>query len=213
MGQIKVKVNLPKSIVNPTQTSHYISQAFVAKSMKDNAVALSKSGATVRITSNRMEATLGKLTKRGVIDLKPFFMRSSKVKRKKNGGWYLVIPISMSSRSIIKTSGRATYDRIVQNFKDLAPGSQATMNISGLLQRNKPDTLPTLLPPKNSNSITATKKPNGRNSYVMFRTASDKSAPTSWVINRGNVNKDNTSKTLEHEIGVLIRKRIQQSYG
>lgn len=213
MGILKVKAVLPDALKNATKTSYYIKQAFLAKAMKDTATTLSKSGATVTITSKRMEATIGKLANRGVVDLKPFFMRSSKVKRKKNGGWYLVIPMNISSRSIIRTSGRATYDRIVKQFSSLSPGEQSTLNVEGMLQRVQHTTLPSLVPPAPYSNITAKKHSNGRNTYTMFRTVSDKSAPTSWVLNRNNVNQNNTSQTLEHEVGVLIRKRIQQTYG
>ncbi len=211
---VKVKVNIPDSLKNASKTSYYIKQAFLAKSINDNARVLSKAGGTVRVNSNRMEVTIGRLSKLGVIDMKPFFMRSSKVKRKKNGGWYLVIPINMSSRGIIKNSGRGVYDRVVKTFSDLEPATSATVNIDGLLKRQYPyDTVNSLQPPAPSGNLTATKKPNGRNSYVAFRTVSDKSSPTSWVLNRNNVNKDNTSPNFEHEIGILIRKRIKQSYG
>lgn len=211
---VKVKVNIPDSIKNASKTSYYVKQAFLAKSINDNAKVLSKAGGTVNVNSNRMEVTIGRLSKLGVIDMKPFFMRSSKVKRKKNGGWYLVIPINMSSRGIIKNSGRGVYDRVVKTFSELEPGTSATVNIDGLLKRQYPyETINSLQPQAPSGNLTATKKPNGRNSYVAFRTVSDKSAPTSWVLNRNNVNNDNTSPNFEHEIGVLIRKRIKQTYG
>lgn len=214
MSNVKVKVNLPDSLKNAAKTSYYVKQAFLAKSINDNAKVLSKAGANIKVNSNRMEVTIGRLTKLGVVDMKPFFMRSSKVKRKKNGGWYLVIPISMSSRGIIKNSGRAVYNRIVKSFSDISPNSSATLSIDGLLKRQYPvDTIDSLQPDIPTNNLTATKKPNGRNTYVAFRTVSDKSSPTSWVLNRNNVNKDNTSANLEHEIGVLIRKRIKQTYG
>ena len=211
---VKVKVNIPDSLRNASKTSYYIRQAFLAKSINDSAKVMSKAGGSVKVNSNRMEVTIGRLSKLGVIDMKPFFMRSSKVKRKKNGGWYLVIPINMSSRGIIQNSGRGVYDRVVKTFSDLAPTTSATVNIDGLLKRQYPyDTINLLQPSAPSGNITATKKPNGRNSYVAFRTVSDKSSPTSWVLNRNNVNKDNTSPNFEHEIGVLIRKRIKQTYG
>lgn len=214
MVNVKVRVNIPESIKNSARTTYYLKQAFLAKEINSTAKTLSNSGATVKVNSGRMEATIGKLTNRGVIDMKPFFMRSSKVKRKKNGGWYLVIPIKMSSRNIIKTSGRAIYDKVVKSFSDLEPGTSSTLNINGLLSKQTPvDTISALQPAKATSNITATKGSSGRNSYVAFRTVSDKSSPTSWVLGRQNVNDTNTSKSLEHEVGVLVRKRIRQKYG
>lgn len=214
MVKVNVKVNIPESIKNSAKTTYYLKQAFLAKEINSTAKTLSKSGANVKVNSGRMEATIGKLTNRGVIDMKPFFMRSSKVKRKKNGGWYLVIPIKMSSRNIIKTSGRAVYDRVVKSFSDLEPGNMSTLDIKGLLNKQTSvNTISSLQPGKPTENITATKGSSGRNSYVAFRTVSDKSSPTSWVLGRENVNNYNTSKSLEHEVGVLIRKRIRQKYG
>ena len=214
MVNVKVRVNIPESIKNSSRTTYYIKQAFLAKEINSTAKTLSNSGATVKVNSGRMEATIGKLTNRGVIDMKPFFMRSSKVKRKKDGGWYLVIPIKMSSKNIIKTSGRAVYDRVVNSFRDLEPGTSSTLNINGLLSKQTPvDTISVLQPAKATGNITATKGSSGRNSYVAFRTVSDKSSPTSWVLGRKNINDTNTSKSLEHEVGVLVRKRIRQKYG
>ena len=109
---MKVNVKIPKSIQNYTQTADYLTQAFRTGIIKDTAQGLSQAGGDVRIQSGRITATIGKLSDRGVIDLKPFFRNSSKVKRKKNGGWYMVIPIGISSRNLQATSGRKTYDKI-----------------------------------------------------------------------------------------------------
>lgn len=213
---MKVKVTLPDSLEHYARTADYISNAYKAGVMKDSAKALSHSGADVRVTSGRMEATIGKLTNRGVIDLKPMFMRSSKVKRKKNGGWYLVIPINISSRNLVKTSGRKTYDEIRSAFSDLAPNTSATVDISSLFEKQYSSlqslTLPTLVPAKPTGNITATKNASGsRNSYVAFRTVSDRSAPQSWVINRKNITSNNSSKRLQSDVASLIRQRIRQS--
>lgn len=213
---MKIKVTLPENLEHYAKTADYIANAYKTGVMNSSAKALSRSGADVRITSGRMEATIGKLTNRGVIDLKPMFMHSSKAKRKKNGGWYLVIPISISSRNLVKTSGRRTYDEIRSAFSDLVPDTSATVNISSLFDRQYSNlqnlTLPSLVPAKPTGNITATKNSTGtRNSYVAFRTVSDKSAPQSWVINRKNVTANNSSKRLQSDVASLIRQRIRQS--
>ena len=213
---MKVNVNLPDSIEHYTRTADYISKAYTTKVMYDSAKTLSRAGADVRTMSGRMEATIGKLTNRGVIDLKPMFMRSTKVKRKKNGGWYLVVPISISSRNLVKTSGRKTYDEIRAAFSDMSPGATSTVNIESLFNRQYSNiqslTLPSLVPAKPTGNITATKNASGtRNSYVAFRTVSDRSAPQSWVINRKNVSANNASSRLQSDVASLIRQRIRQS--
>lgn len=216
---MKVKVNLPDSIKNYTKTTKYITNAFTTGIINDSANALSKAGATVHISnSNRMTATIGKLSNRGVVDLKPLFMNSTKAKRKKNGGWYLVIPISLSSRKLISSSGRKTYDNIRKSFSELSPSSTATLNVEGLFSRDYSSlqnmTLPSLVPPAPSGNITATKSATGkRTTYVAFRTVSDKSSPQSWVINRKNVSQNNSSMTLQKDVASLIRQRIRQSEG
>lgn len=212
---MKVNVKIPKSIQNYTQTADYLTQAFRTGIIKDTAQGLSQAGGDVRIQSGRITATIGKLSDRGVIDLKPFFRNSSKVKRKKNGGWYMVIPIGISSRNLQATSGRKTYDKIREVFSSLGPNETATANFEDLFSHSstmlQTMTLPSLIPASPTGNLTATKSQSGtRTSYVAYRTVSDRSAPQSWVINRKNINEANSSLTLQHEVGVLIRQRIKQ---
>lgn len=212
---MKVKVNLPESVKNYSKTVDYINQAFRTGIMKDTATTLSKAGADVKVQSNRISATIGKLSDRGVIDLKPFFRNSSKVKHKKDGGWYMIIPIGISSRNLQQVGGRKTYDKIRDVFSSLGPNETATANFEGLFSRSYSSlskmTLPSLIPASPTGNLTATKSQSGtRTSYVAFRTVSDKSAPQSWVINRKNINQSNSSLTLQREVGVLIRQRIKQ---
>lgn len=211
---MKTKITIPGSIKNYTKTASYAALAFRTNVMSDTIKALSESGAEVKTSdSKRITATIGKLSNKGIIDLKPFFMNSPKAHQKKNGGWYLVIPINMSSRNIQKTSGRKTYDAIRQAFSDLGPNQTGTLSFNGLLSRvDSSLTLPSLVSPKPFGSLTATKSASGtRTSYIAFRTVSDKSAPQSWVINKKNVNQNDSSATLQREVGTLIRQRIRKA--
>lgn len=209
---MKNNVEIPESLKNYTKTALYLREAYRSGILSDTAKALTTSGAQVKIDSKRLTATIGTLANRGVIDLKPLFRNSPKAKQKKNGGWYLIIPMSISSRDLQKTSGRKTYDAIREAFSSLGPNEEATLNFDGLFSRSyTPDTLSPLVPPAPSGSLTAIKSDSGkRTSYIAYRTVSDKSSPQSWVINRKNVNDNNTSQRLEHEVGVLIRKRMRE---
>ena len=174
---MKVKVNLPESVKNYSKTVDYINQAFRTGIMKDTATTLSKAGADVKVQSNRISATIGKLSDRGVIDLKPFFRNSSKVKHKKDGGWYMIIPIGISSRNLQQVGGRKTYDKIRDVFSSLGPNETATDNFEDLFSRSYSSlsnmTLPSLIPASPTGNLTATKSQSGtRTSYVVFRTVS-----------------------------------------
>lgn len=209
---MKNNVEIPESLKNYTKTALYLREAYRSGILSDTAKALTASGAQVKIDSKRLTATIGTLANRGVIDLKPLFRNSPKAKQKKNGGWYLIIPMSISSRDLQKTSGRKTYDAIREAFSSLGPNEEATLNFDGLFSRSyPPDTLSPLVPSAPSGNLTAVKSDSGkRTSYIAYRTVSDKSSPQSWVINRKNVNDNNTSQRLEHEVGVLIRKRMRE---
>ena len=65
-----------------------------------------------------------------------------------------------------------------------------------------------------SNNVTQvgykTKSGKVRNNYIMFRTVSSKSEPSSWILNRNNLNEDNTSKRLQDDINALINNRMRQ---
>lgn len=213
---MKVKVNIPSNIKNYAKTSDYISKAFLGSVIKDSGKALSNAGANVSISgTKRMDATIGKLTNRGVIDLKPFFMRSPHAKKKKDGGWYMVIPISVKSKKIVSSSGNKVYQDIKRGFQSLGNEESSTLSFDGLFKKDYDSladlTLPSLIPASPSGNITATKSSKGnRNSYVAFRTVSDKSSPQSWVIGRKNVNTSNSSQTLQSDVVNLIRNRIRQ---
>lgn len=217
---MKVKITIPDDLKHYAKTSDYVSKAFLGSIISDSSKALAHAGATVSISGNkRMDATIGKLTNRGVIDLKPFFMRSPHAKHKKDGGWYMVIPISVKVKNLVSSSGSKTYEDIRKAFANLGPGESATMSFENLFQKGYNNlsnlTLPSLVPPSRPyTSITATKNRTGsRNAYTAFRTVSDKSSPQSWVIGRKNVNIDNTSSTLQNEVINLIHNRIRQKGG
>lgn len=210
---MKLNVDMPDSIKNYKATSKYLSEAYSTKVVEDAAQAVANAGGKVnRVTSKRMEATIKTMTNRGLIDLKPFFKQSSHVKYTKDGNWYMVVPIALKRRTLRRQYGNDnTYNRIKDAFSSLSPSTSATLNIQDVFSGNTPNTLPSLVPPQRSNNVTAFKSQTGkRTSYFAFRTVSSKSAPQSWVLNRENLNEDNTSESLQNGIRVLIEKRIKQ---
>lgn len=208
---------MPNFMKNPKQASRYAEQAFRGTLMQTAQSAVVASGGTVKeVNSNRMTATIKQLSRAGVIDLKPFFKASSKAKKKKNGGWYMVIPISMQRRTMQSEfgSGKA-YNEMKSSFSDLAPGATQTLNIAEVLNgvRSNQSLSQSLIkaPTASSGNITATKSQTGkRTSYVAFRTVSDRSTPNSWVVGKKNVSEDNTSKTFQDNIKRLMNQRIRQ---
>ena len=144
---------------------------------------------------------------RGIIDLKEYFKNSPHVKLKKNGGWYLVIPLTAKTRQM----HRKAYDQLRDLTSELGNGESTTVAIDSLRTGNPKDTLASLAYTPKSNSVTAFRSQSGtRTGYVQFRTVSDKSAPNSWLLNRGNMTSDNTSKTLQENVRRLMDYKVRQ---
>lgn len=208
---------MPNFLKNPKQASKYMEQAYQGVLMETAKSAVTAQGGIIKsANSGRMDATIKQLARNGVIDLKPFFKASPKAKRKKDGGWYLVVPIAMQRRKMQSEfgSGKA-YQAMKSTFSDLAPGVTQTINVGEVLNgiRAQQATSQSLISSAQATSgnVTATKSQSGkRTSYVAFRAVSDRSAPNSWVTGKSNVSTDNTSKTFEANIKRLMNQRIRQ---
>lgn len=198
---------------SPSAFEDYAQNAFGGTILAEIAKGLAKDEdvEVTSINSHRMTYAIKRMVNRGVIDLKPFFAKSPKAKRMKGGGWFLVVPISKTTRSMIKTLGRKTYDNIREEFS----GSFAsTKSVDGLfdVKNARQNTINALdyRPTSTNVSKNSRRQSNGKivGSYVMFRTVSSKSAPSSWVLNKNNINNDNTSDRLQNDINALINKRL-----
>lgn len=208
---------MPTFLKDPSKASKYVEQAYRGALMQTAQEAVQSQGGVIKtVNSDRMTATIKQLARAGVIDLKPFFKNSPKAKKKKDGGWYMVIPIAMKRREMQKQFGsHGEYNAMKSTFSSLAPGATATINVQEVLngiQSKQASSLSLIKAPQaQSGNITATKSKSGkRTSYVAFRTVSDRSAPNSWVINKQNVTKDNTSKTFQANIERLMNQRMKQ---
>jgi hypothetical protein len=153
----------------------------------------------LKLTEERTE-------KLGVIDLKPFFARSSKRKMKADGGWYLTIPISYKARQM-KKDNRKMYEQL--RAVDLGGDSQRTVISDYLYDRRRTSDSNLLNYTPKSSNITKIRTGKNRHDYVAFRTVSDKSPANSWIINRGKVNEKDTSKTFIRNVNRLMKWKMR----
>lgn len=150
----------------------------------------------IRVTQERMD-------KMGVIDLKPYFEKSADVKQSKKGGWYAVIPIRRTKRSM----SRRGYEQL--RAVDMEPGTSSRVISSYLYDRRRASDATMLNYEPRSNTITKTMGDNGRSTYVAFRTVSSKSPANSWIINRDKVNENDTSKTFVKNVDQVMKWKMK----
>lgn len=186
--------NLGDGLVNSTLTSTM--QSIIKSQPQD--IEVKQMPKYLKVTQQRME-------KLGVIDLKPFFANSDKVKETKSGGWYVVVPIRRKTRGM----SRRMYDQL--RGVEVAPGNSMTVATDYLYDRRRASEATMLNYEPQSNNITKQAGDNGRSSYVAYRTISDKSPMNSWILNRDKVNKDDTSKTFVRNVDKLIRWKMKNT--
>lgn len=202
-------------LTSPTEFKDYAENAFGGTLLSEIARGVAEEEGTevLSINSHRMTYAIKRMANRGVIDMKPFFAHSKKAQKKEGGGWFLVVPIHQTTRKMISTLGRKTYDNIRDAFGN---SFSQTMSIEGLfdVKNARQNTISPLdyRPTSTNVSRDARKQSNGKvvGGYTMFRTVSDKSAPSSWVLNKNNINDDNTSDRLKNDISALINKRLRE---
>lgn len=169
----------------------------LSKNLSDDKVTVETSGDSEITVKQEVE-------EKKVIDLKQFFRRSNKVNRTDKGGWYLIVPIRRYTRGAKKSSGmsRKMYDELRS-----APGSGNTTLISDYLYTNRRvSPIPELNYNPKSKTITRLKNKQGRgNTYVSFRTVSNTSAPSSWLINRDKATEENLTPRIKSIINQVRR--------
>lgn len=171
---------------------------------------LARSGMYVKKTPKYVVATESKLRKKGVIDLKPFFAKSSKREIAKDGSWYVKVPIHIKAREF-RTS--AVYKRALYEAKSLDAGESTTVSIRDFLKGRTQNTLSSLQYTPKSDNLTISKNETGkRTSYTAIRTISSKSPASSWIVGRKKVNENNTSKTLQKDINNLMKWKAKQLF-
>lgn len=163
-------------------------------------------GIEIKRKPKYLEMTEKRMNKMGVIDLKPYFAHSPNRIRKEDGGWYIRIPIRKKARDM---SSRL-YNQL--RAVDVSPGTQKTVVSDYLYDRRRESDATMLNYEPVSQNITKQKSGNNRHTYVSFRTVSDKSPASSWIINRDKVNKDDTSKTFIRNVNRLMKWKMKNGF-
>jgi hypothetical protein len=163
-------------------------------------------GTKVRRKPKYLEVTEKRMNNLGVIDLKPFFAQSKHKKMKKGGGWYMRVPIKLKTRNM---SSRM-YKQL--NSIDISPDEQRTVISDYLYDRRRVSDSTMLNYQPKSYNVTKSRAGKKRHSYVAYRTVSDKSPANSWIVNRGRVNKDDTSKTFVSNVNRLMKWKMKNGW-
>lgn len=150
----------------------------------------------IRITQERMDNM-------GVIDLKPIFEKSGAKKMSKDGGWYAIVPIRRTKRSM----SRRGYEQL--RAVEMEPGTSRTVIADYLYDRRRASDATLLNYEPQSKTVTKTTGENGRSTYVAFRTISSKSPASSWIINRDKVNTEDTSKTFVKNVNQVMKWKMR----
>ncbi|MCB5366936.1 hypothetical protein [Collinsella aerofaciens] len=152
-----------------------------------------------------LKLTHERLNRMGVLDLKPYFAMSSKRRFKEDGGWYLVVPIRRKARDM----SRRMYEQL--RAIDISPDQKRTVISDYLYDRRRQSDASMLNYTPKSKNITKIAVGKNRHEYIAYRTVSDKSPLSSWIINRGKVNVDDTSKTFIRNVNRLMRWKMKNS--
>ena len=155
-----------------------------------------------------LKLTHERMDKIGVLDLKPFFARSSHAKRTKDGGWYMTVPIKLGARKT-KANNRKLYEELRAVKMD---GADSKTIISDYLYDRRRQSDATMLnyTPVSSN-VTKIRTGKNRHEYIAFRTVSNKSPMSSWIVNRDKVNVQDTSKTFIRNVNRLMKWKMKNS--
>lgn len=200
----------PALFTSPKEMLGNLTRAMVDEILSDAQDQALRAGADVQRMPNYLQVTESRMAKSSVIDLKPFFARSSKKKYNKKGEWYLYIPIQIKTRKM----SRRLYDDL-RSFP--TNGRPVTVKMDYLYDRRKqsPAVQSINYSPKSKN-VTIIPREWGegtRNTYVTFRTVNANSPANSWIINRSKVNSDDMSKTMLANIDRLMKWKLKNLGG
>ena len=198
----------PKIFVEPEKYMNNIKENLI-KGVLDSGMKAIHKAQPKNIKAKRkpryLELTEERMNNLEVIDLKPYFARSPNAERKKDGGWYLVVPIQRSARGM----SRRGYEEL--RAINITPDEQRTVISSYLYDKRKLSDASMLNYTPRSNNITKIKSGKNRHSYVAFRTVSNTSPASSWIVNRAKVNSKDTSKTFISNVNRLMKWKMKNS--
>lgn len=191
---MRYKGKRPDVFNNPTKHVRNVTDAVENQALNQFRYAIDNSGEQVNVKQmpRYLEVTQKQKDRNGYVDLKASFARSPKRKMKKNGGWYLIVPMRLKTSKM----SRSMYYQ-VNKIPTTKKFNNA--NLADILQKS--NGYQNEIPITQGSNITRVKPKNKRNStYVMFRTVSDKSPPGSWFSN-GRTKK---SKTFSENLRRLV---------
>jgi hypothetical protein len=212
MAKSKGKVKRPSLFQSPQKTKKILKDlgaALTNNTLNGTMEAIIKAqpkDISVQRMPKYLKLTQERLDNLEVIDLKPFFARSAKAKKKKDGGWYMVVPIKLGARKM-KSTNRRLYEEL--RAVDLG-GAESRTVVSDYLYDKRRQSEATMLnyTPRSSN-VTKIRTGKNRHDYVAYRTVSDKSPMSSWILNRDKVNSDDQSKTFVRNVNRLMKWKMK----
>jgi len=167
-------------------------------------------GAEAKITGNRyLDVTFSKRSATGgVIDLKEGFERGASARHKKNGGWYTIVPI----RRKVSDMTRQAYNQVRE-----LEGIPSSTRYIDYLYGGKPltdDALSSfgITTQTHGGNLSRVAKGATKGNYYAFRTVSDKSAPSSWLLLRDRAKAQAEENEKLKQIGDTIQQTLM-SYG
>lgn len=170
------------------------------------------SNKTITIIKKGMEAQAQR-QQMSFVDLKEYFKNSSKVKYKKNGGWYLIIPIQQKASTLKSNAPRSLWNQISSmDYGETGELSDGETNFLEQGLSNQQDNVvnPLSYSWKSSNVTRVAPKSGGKyGHYISFRTVSDKSDPASWIMGRNAFTTDNTNEQQQADIKLYLMKAIK----
>lgn len=208
MAKKSIRPKLFKTEDAPKRAMAKVATALIQSTLSAGAEAAKNApkDVEVKVMPKYLQVTAKRMEKLGVIDLKPYFAASSKKKMKPGGGWYLRIPIKRTARGM----SRRAYEQL--RAIDISPATQKTVISDYLYDRRKVSDAKMLNYKPKSNNIDKIKVRKNRHSYVAFRTVSDKSPASSWIINRDRINVDDTSKTFVRNVNKLMTWKMKNGW-
>lgn len=198
----------PELFKNPRQMLNNLAEAVTNDTLNEGATYASEQGMDVVRMPKYLQVTEERMSKAGIIDLKPYFAQSSKRRYNKKGRWYVFVPIQIKTRDM----PRKAYDELRAVAIGDTVGASTTGYTQYLYDRRKQSTsAPSLNYTPKSNKVNITNKAWGsgsRREYMAFRTISQDSPPSSWIINRGKTDTGELSKTLVKNIERLMKWKL-----
>lgn len=156
---------------------------------------------------NYLQITEKKLEDNGIVDLKKAFAKSSKKRKTKGGGWYLIVPIRIKTSQMSKK----TYQDMRSLYIPESGGQASTLtDYLQAIDKGRDIKHPSLIPQKPQDTMTKVRKKNKKQaSYFVFRTISNKSPANAWVLNRDKATSERFSDTTMKNIRALMNWKMK----